>query len=302
MLSQSEPLRHRCQGTLFALSAAEGEHLLSRLIERDATLSLGEDSDSGDAEVLTRVTFHPSYTYEDFIEGFRPYEHREGGLALRLEDGIFKRVCRAAEAHPDQPYVVLIDELNRGNVARILGELLTLLEKDKRGMSVLLPQSKESLVIPENVYLLCTMNTADRSIKLLDAALRRRFAFLEVMPDLELLRGATVGDLALDDFLDGLNARIATQEGREKQIGHAYLLADGDPVSEPEAFAMCFREEILPLLQEYCYDEYGTLARFIGTRLVDESAQSLNHEVLDDPEQLLAVLTEEFGRSAGAGV
>lgn len=99
---------------------------------------------------------------------------------MRLDDGIFKRVCRAAQAHPDEPYIILVDEINRGNVAKILGELLTLLERDKRGLTVSLPQSKETFSIPPNVYLLGTMNTADRSIKLLDAALRRRFAFIEL--------------------------------------------------------------------------------------------------------------------------
>jgi 5-methylcytosine-specific restriction protein B len=144
------------------------------------------------------------------------------------------------------------------------------------------------------------MNTADRSIKLLDAALRRRFAFIELMPDLELLRGAAAGELALDEFLEELNRRIARSEGREKQIGHAYLLdggnpVGGNPVSEIEGCARCFREEILPLLQEYCYDEYGTLAKFIGSGLVDAEAQSLDQEKVADSEQLVAALVAEFG-------
>lgn len=294
ILSKSEPIRSRCQGTLFALSAAEAEHLISRLVEGDPSLVIEEDSSGGNVGCLTRVTFHPSYTYEDFIEGFRPYEQTGGGLALRLEDGIFKRVCLAAQQPPELSYLILIDELNRGNVAKILGELLTLLERDKRGMTVVLPQSKESFAIPPKVYLLGTMNTADRSIKLLDAALRRRFAFIELMPDLEQFRGATVGELALDEFLEELNRRIARLEGREKQIGHAYLLVDGEPVSEPEEFARCFREEILPLLQEYCYDDFKTLAGFIGSGLVDEDAQSLDHEKLQDAELLITELAAEF--------
>ena len=302
ILVESEPIRSRCQGTLFALSSSEAEHLFSLLAERNPELSLGDEGDDGEIGRLTRTTFHPSYTYEDFIEGFRPSQQGTGGLALRLEDGIFKRVCRAAQAHPDRPYLILVDEINRGNVAKILGELLTLLERDKRGLTVSLPQSKETFSIPPNVYLLGTMNTADRSIKLLDAALRRRFAFLELMPDLELLRGASVGDLSLDEFLDELNSRIARSEGREKQIGHAYLLEGGEPVSEVETFARCFREEILPLLQEYCYDEYGTLAKFIGSALVDADAQSLDHDKVSDPEQLVAALAAEFSAEAEAVV
>ena len=101
---------------------------------------------------LTRVTFHPSYTYEDFIEGFRPDAGGTGGLSLTLEDGVFKRVCRAAQANPGRPYLLLIDEINRGNVAKIMGELLTLLERDKRGLTLTLPQSKETFSVPPNVF------------------------------------------------------------------------------------------------------------------------------------------------------
>ena len=302
VLAQSEPMRFNNQGTLFALTETEAEHLLVQLAERHpqrAVLEQAADSGTTDSVgPLTRVTFHPSYTYEDFIEGFRPDAGGAGGaggLLLALEDGVFKRVCRAAQANPGRPYLLLIDEINRGNVAKIMGELLTLLERDKRGLTLTLPQSKETFSVPPNVFLLGTMNTADRSIKLLDAALRRRFAFLECMPDSELLHGAAVGDLALDDFLDGLNQRIARFEGREKQVGHSYLLVDGQPVDEVEEFAARFREEILPLLQEYCYDEYATLAKFIGRELVDADAGTLDAEKVDDAEQLVAALAREFG-------
>ena len=159
-------------------------------------------------------------------------------------------------------------------------------------MVVTLPQSRESFTIPPNVYLLGTMNTADRSIRLMDAALRRRFAFVEIMPDVGLLHGAMINNLALDDFLATLNQRIAEREGREKQIGHALLLEDGQPVSEPESFARRFRQEMLPLLQEYCYDDYGVLASYLGDRLVDAEAKSLRSEILDDPERLIEVLAQ----------
>ena len=275
------------------------EHLFVQLAERHPQCAVleqaGDLGTPASVGPLTRVTFHPSYTYEDFIEGFRPDAGGASGLSLTLEDGVFKRVCRAAQANPGRPYLLLIDEINRGNVAKIMGELLTLLERDKRGLTLTLPQSKETFSVPLNVFLLGTMNTADRSIKLLDAALRRRFAFLECMPDSELLHGAAVGDLALDDFLDGLNQRIARFEGREKQVGHSYLLVDGQPVDEVEEFAARFREEILPLLQEYCYDEYAMLAKFIGSELVDADAGTLDVEKVDDAEQLVAALAREFG-------
>ena len=295
ILGNSEPLRTRCQGTLFRLTVAEVDHLFALLAEKNPDLPTRDDGPGSEIGHLTRVTFHPSYTYEDFIEGFRPYDDGSSGLSLRLEDGIFKRVCRAARLNPSQPYLVLVDEINRGNVAKILGELLTLLERDKRGLTVSLPQSKEAFSVPPNVFVLGTMNTADRSIKLLDSALRRRFAFVELMPDIELLRGAAVGELAVDEFLEELNRRIARSEGREKQIGHSYLLADGEPVSDIEDFARSFREEILPLLQEYCYDEYDRLAKFIGSGLVDSDAQTLDQETVADAEQLVAALASEFG-------
>ena len=265
-----------------------------RLREAERDLSHADSDTTASVSPLTRVTFHPSYAYEDFIEGFRPEAGGAGGLSLALEDGVFKRVCRAAQANPGRPYLLLIDEINRGNVAKIMGELLTLLERDKRGLTLTLPQSKEAFSVPPNVFLLGTMNTADRSIKLLDAALRRRFAFLECMPDSELLHGAAVGELALDDFLDGLNQRIARFEGREKQVGHSYLLVDGQPVDDVEEFAARFREEILPLLQEYCYDDYATLAKFIGSDLVDADAGTLDAEKVYDSEQLVAALAREF--------
>ena len=178
-----------------------------------------------------------------------------------------------------------------------MGELLTLLEEDKRGLTVTLPQSKQAFSVPANVYLLGTMNTADRSIKLLDAALRRRFAFLEMMPELDLLAGATVGDLELDEFLGNLNQAVARAEGREKQIGHSYLLGkDGRPVSTVEDFAVRFRQEILPLLQEYSYDDYKTLTDILGPELVDQ-AGGLNTDVLDDDAQLVGALARRFSLS-----
>jgi 5-methylcytosine-specific restriction protein B len=298
ILKESEPMRFRNQGTLFGLTVDEADHALSLLAERDADL---EPYVQGEEVVgpLTRLTFHPSYSYEDFVEGFRPNDVGDGALSLRLVDGVFKRVCRAALAQPTKRFLLLIDEINRANLAKVFGELITLLEVDKRGMLVTLPQSKESFRIPPNVYLLGTMNTADRSIKLLDTALRRRFAFVELMPNIEVLRGTKVGTLALDNFLDELNRRIAKTEGREKQIGHSFLLERDEPITDADEFARRFRQEILPLLQEYCYDDYSALASYIGDKLVDKDARMLDHERLADTDALLAALEEEFGRREG---
>lgn len=299
ILKGSEPMRFRNQGTLFALTAAEADQVLSLLAERDPGLQQYIDEDSDAVGPLTRLTFHPSYSYEDFVEGFRPHDEGTGTLSLRLADGVFKRVCHAALAHSTKPFLVLIDEINRANIAKVFGELITLLEVDKRGLPVTLPQSKDSFSIPPNVYLLGTMNTADRSIKLLDAALRRRFAFVELMPDISVLQGAKVGTLALDDFLEELNRRIAKTEGREKQIGHSFLLDGDEPISDQDEFARRFRQEILPLLQEYCYEDYGALASYIGTKLVDKEGQTVDHDQLNDADALLAALEDEFGKREG---
>jgi len=299
LLRSSEPMRFRNQGTLFGLTTDEADHLLSILAERDPEAQPYVEGDDA-VGAITKLTFHPSYSYEDFVEGFRPHDTGEGSLSLRLTDGIFKRVCQAALAQPSRKFLLLVDEINRANLAKVFGELVTLLEVDKRGMLVTLPQSKESFCIPPNVYLLGTMNTADRSIKLLDAALRRRFAFIELMPNIEVLRGAKVGLLALDDFLEELNRRIAKSEGREKQIGHSFLLEGEEPLVDADEFARRFRQEILPLLQEYCYDDYGALASYIGNRLVDREARTLDHERLNNADELLTALEEEFGRPEGS--
>ena len=296
VIAASEPMRFRNQGTLFALTSAEAERVLGGLLERDPALQDHLPDEENGVAPLTRLTFHPSYAYEDFIEGFRPYDNGSGSLALRLEDGVFKRVCAEARAHPERKYVVLIDEINRANLGKVFGEIITLLERDKRDLVVTLPQSKESFAVPTNVYIIGTMNTADRSIKLLDAALRRRFAFAEVMPDVELFRGAKVGTLALDEFLEELNRRIAREAGREKQIGHSFLLDGGTPVAEPEEFGRRFRQEILPLLQEYCYEDYAALATYLGTELVDREAGSIDADIVRDPTSLIAALEKEFAR------
>ena len=294
-LTGSEPIRNRSQGTLFALTSTEATYLLSWLKERDPSLPEFADEAADAVGHVTRVTFHPSYTYEDFVEGFKPQATGSGSLELRMEDGVFKRVCAAARLKPDEPFLLLIDEINRGNIPKIFGELITLLERDKRGLTVTLPQSREKFDVPPNVYVLGTMNTADRSIRLLDAALRRRFAFIELMPDTGLLGGAMVGGLDLAVFLEALNDRIAKTEGREKQIGHSFLLDEtGHPISDIEQFAAQFRHEIVPLLQEYAFEDYAELESYLGKPVVDVDAQRIRPGLLDDAQALLDALTASF--------
>ncbi|PND55339.1 restriction endonuclease [Mycobacterium sp. ENV421] len=253
-------------------------------------------SNKGGAARLTRITFHPSYAYEDFIEGFRPVKSESGTLQLVLKDGAFKRVCDAAGADPENRYIVLIDELNRGNVPKIFGELITLIEKDKRGLTVQLSQSGTSFAVPPNVLIIGTMNTADRSIHLLDTALRRRFQFLELLPNSDLLEGTTVGALALDTFLDGINEEIRKRFGRDKQVGHSLFFQDDQIIDTPEDFAAMFRYELLPLLQEYLFNDYRALSELLG-KVIDVEGQRVS-DLVNEPEALCAELADRYGSAS----
>ena len=286
VLADAEPVTSNMQGTLFRLEPPETD-AMNELLGLPAV-------DTSPVPPLTRVTFHPTYSYEDFIEGYKPTESGNGGLELTMRDGVFKRVCDAASAHPEQDYVLLIDEINRGNVPKIFGELITLIEKDKRGIPFTLPQSGRSFVVPPNVYILATMNTADRSIHVLDAALRRRFGFVELLPDPTVLAGASVGSLSLDEFLTELNVRIRDQIGREKQVGHSVLMNGDVPITSLEDFALAFEFELLPLLQEYTYGNYRDLADLVGDDVIDRNQQITNRAVIEDPEQLVAALTRHI--------
>jgi 5-methylcytosine-specific restriction protein B len=236
------------------------------------------------APALVRITsFHPEYGYEDFIEGYRP-RTVNGSLSFELMPGTFRRLCTDALAAPGLEFYLVIDEINRGDVPRIFGELLTLLERDKRGESFLLPASGELFRVPPNVHVLGTMNTADRSIALLDVALRRRFGFVELMPDYSVLKSASVGGLPLGPWLADLNDRIRAAGGgdaRNRQIGHAFLLGPGGPIATVEQLAAVLRDDIVPLLEEYCYDDFTQLTETLGSGLVDVSSQRIRQELFD---------------------
>src|SRR5258708_7366377 len=193
------------------------------------------DKDNSSAKVplqgrVEQVSFHASYAYEDFVEGYRPKKDHAAGLVLELRDGVFKSLCGRAKNDPARKYLLIIDEINRGNIPKIFGELITLLEADKRGLEVTLPQSGQRFSVPDNLYVIATMNTADRSIRVLDAALRRRFAFIELMPDATLLEGEGPEGLKLDELLTKLNNRIVAAVGPENQVGHSYFLQARAPI------------------------------------------------------------------------
>jgi 5-methylcytosine-specific restriction enzyme B len=232
--------------------------------------------------VVRTCSFHPEYGYEDFIEGYRPQAGADGVLSFVLRPGAFLRLCQDAAGHRDLNFYLIIDEINRGDVPRIFGELLTLLERDKRDHPVVLPASGRTFRVPPNVFVIGTMNTADRSIALLDVALRRRFGFVELMPDYAVLKGAVIAGLPLDAWLENLNGRVRRLGGgdaRHRQIGHAFLLEKGQPISREGQFAAVLRDDIVPLLEEYCYDDFGQLVELLGNTLVDATNQRIRHEL-----------------------
>ena len=208
-------------------------------------------------DFITRVAFHQSYAYEDFVEGFRPVDGNE----IEVVPGKFREVCAQAASNPNANYVLIIDEINRGNISKIFGELITLLEDDKRdgqpaAFPVELAYSHLKFQVPANLYIVGTMNTADRSIALLDVALRRRFAFYELLPDPELLHGKIIqsdenDQVDLEKLLRGLNERISKELGPDYQIGHSYLMK----VSSLASLEFAWNNQILPLLREYFYSQ-----------------------------------------------
>jgi 5-methylcytosine-specific restriction protein B len=225
-------------------------------------------------------TFHPGYGYEDFIEGMRP-KTVDTRMVFEPRDGIYKRLCTDAARQESRHFFLVIDEINRGDVPRIFGELITVIELDKRGMPITLPVTGKSFDVPPNVFLIGTMNTADRSISLLDAALRRRFGFIELMPDSSRLAGRKAGDLALGPWLDALNARLRRhlkRDARNLQVGHAYLMPK-PPIASVADFARVLRDEIIPLLEEYCYDDFDTLKAILGESLVDSENKRIREEI-----------------------
>ncbi len=215
------------------------------------------------------VTFHQSFSYEDFIEGIKPKignsSTSENNIQYEIKPGIFKRISEKAEDNPDKNYALFIDEINRGNVASIFGELITLIEKDKRGkLSVKLPYSQEVFTVPKNLYIIGTMNTADKSIEALDAALRRRFSFKEFSPKPDLLE--SINGIDLKQLLEAINKRIEVLLDKDHLIGHSYFLK----IKNFEDLRSTFEEEIIPLLEEYFFNDRSKIKMILGPAFVKE--------------------------------
>lgn len=235
---------------------------------------------SGDDGLVRMCTFHPGWGYEHFIEGLQP-SAPQGQMLFTLQRGIFKRMCEEAATQPGRHFFLILDEINRGDIPRIFGELITIIEYDKRGSLIKLPFSGQLFSVPRNVFLIGTMNTADRSISLMDTALRRRFGFVELMPDSSVLRGGSAGTLLLGPWLDALNTRVRRhlkRDARNLQVGHAYLQTQ-PPITSMAEFARVLRDDIIPLLEEYCYDDFGTLKDILTPELVDSEAGRIREEI-----------------------
>lgn len=312
---------------------------LQRILDRDYT---GNDG----IKRYRFVTFHQSYGYEEFVEGLRPVliapliapgaglaedvqdeeceaataadvadtespraqqDDDAGSVGYRIEKGAFWHLCDAARSDPEHRYAMLIDEINRGNLSRIFGELITLIETDKRegmpnALAVSLAYSREEFSVPKNVDIIATMNTADRSLALVDTALRRRFDFIEFKPDTSaggFLEGRAiqVGTERIDirRMLDTINLRIEALYDRDHRIGHAYFREIHPNAADNfQHLSQAFQSKVIPLLQEYFFEDWRKIQLVLG----DNQKQSDKYrfiKVIDQDGDLQALFGPDHG-------
>lgn len=254
--------------------------LVDDLVQLHAELTHGPQS-ADEIKRYATTTFHQSYGYEEFIEGLRAATDDEGNINYSVEPGEFLKLCRRAEQDPSHQYAMFIDEINRGNISKIFGELISLVEIDKRAgsqhpMTIQLAYSGKPFSVPSNVDIIGTMNTADRSLALMDTALRRRFDFIEMMPDSTLFVGHDVIDIGsgntlnLGKLLDRINQRIEVLYDREHTLGHAFFypayqaVKNGDHAGALLALKEAFQTKVIPLLQEYFYEDWQKIRLVLG--------------------------------------
>ncbi|MFZ3387877.1 McrB family protein [Buttiauxella gaviniae] len=269
------------------------------------------------------VTFHQSYGYEEFVEGLRPVLNGDGEsseVEYEIRPGVFKELCLRARQSPEQRFAMVIDEVNRGNISKIFGELITLIETDKRDpmdgspppLELTLAYSGDKFSVPANVDIIGTMNTADRSLALLDTALRRRFDFIPLLPDtraekhldepnsaplanLDVTTDAGKIDIRL--LLERINERIEVLYDKDHCIGHSYftplsVVADG--TERFELLGKIFQHRIIPLLEEYFFEDWHKIRLVLGDNQKDNSAQFIT---INDPQE--SGLDALFGQDHG---
>jgi 5-methylcytosine-specific restriction protein B len=280
----------------YALSIIENRSLSELEIEpREALRDRFEDYLQN--EQIAFVTFHQSFSYEDFVEGIKPVVKKKN-VVYKVEPGVFKLIAnkalQSAENESNKKFVIVLDELNRGNVASIFGELITLIETDKRSggkeaLQAILPYSKERFSVPSNLYILATMNTTDRSVESLDIALRRRFDFVEMSPRPEMIsqiaKKPVAAGVDLKKLLVAINQRIEVLLDRDYCIGHSYFLN----VETLNDLKEIFSKKIIPLLQEYFFNDYGKIGLILGQDFIEEKQYSdvtifanFDHEFAND--------------------
>jgi 5-methylcytosine-specific restriction endonuclease McrBC GTP-binding regulatory subunit McrB len=235
------------------------------------------------ADCVRLVQFHPSYSYEEFVEGIRARGVEVNGrseVTFPVEDGVLCQFAEQAAKRPSEPHVLVIDELNRGNLPRIFGELLYLLEY--RDQAVTLPYSKRSLRLPDNLFILATMNPLDRSAVSLDQALRRRFSFVDMPADAAILASWLESHLppsSADEtfgprvvlLFEELNRRLARELGPEKQIGHSFFMV---PELDADKLSAVWDHHVRPLLLDYLGGREDRLRDYTPERLLGDGGEN----------------------------
>ena len=243
---------------------------------------------------IKKVTFHQSFSYEEFIEGIKAKPSEAGkSVTYYVQDGIFKEFSNLAKDDP-RTFVIIIDEINRGNIAKIFGELITIIEKDKRDDHVTLAYSREEFAVPENVLIIGTMNTADQSLTHLDAALKRRFTMMELYPQPEkVLRHEKAGDIDLTELLIKINDQLIDLKFRDGQIGHSYFMVDDKPFTKISELQMVFAYDIIPLLRDYFYDDETKIITILGSGFFEENGD-IKKDWQEDEAKFREIIKNKF--------
>ena len=256
-------------------------------------------------ERFSFVSFHQAYGYEEFVEGIRPHIADNGQMSYRIESGAFLRLCQQAKHDPSHRYAMLIDEINRANVARVFGELMSLIEPTKRAgqtdsLSVNLAYSRQPFSVPSNVDIYATMNSQDHSLAPLDMAFRRRFEFIECQPQPQLLGKVMANGIEIDlaKLLTALNERISQNLAKDSQLGHSFLWG----IDSLQALSAAFSQSIIPQVAQACQQHGQILQAIFGQtfiRLIDnkkatgfmaqQAGFDINTQALDEPNNYLAI-------------